>query len=145
LQRAGPELIHQKEQNMALSDSITERRQAFTAGLAIIEPQIKGVRNKLNDDISSQLKRALNERLTFLLDRQTKIKASQATQDAADAAGVVLEEDGFPEVPVMEIPEALALELQQEGVADDAAAAGFEAIPRASNVNISLGVPADKP
>ena len=127
------------------SDSITERRALCKTGLSSVNPQIKGVTNKANDDISSDLKATYAERLTVLQRRQTKINAALATQDAADAAMADLEADGFPELPNMEVPESLFQEIKEEGLADDAAAAGFEATPRATNLGITLGSPANKP
>ena len=127
------------------SDSISERRQLFDEGLDAVDPQIKGLKNKINDDISPDLKAALTARLNLLQDRHNKIVSAIATQDAADASVHALEHDGFPDLPDMEIAESLYLELQEEGVADDAAAAGFEATPKASTLNINLGTPADKP
>jgi len=127
------------------SDSVAERRAEFKAGLATVDPQIKGLQNKINDDISPDLKAALGERLAFLQDRQAKIRAASAALDAADAAQEVLEDDGFPDVPNMEVPESLFLELKEEGAADDAAAGGFEVTALAANLGISLGSAADKP
>ena len=127
------------------SDSVTARRELFESGLAIVDPQIKGVMNKLNDDISAQLKAALSERLAVLQRRQGLINSSIATQDAADAAVGVLEDDGFPALPNMEIPDSLIQEIREEGVADDAAAAGFEVIALAASLSINLGIAADKP
>ena len=127
------------------SDSVTERQASFEDGLAIVDPQIKGVQNKLNDNISAELKAALSDRLAVLQRRQSLIRSSIATQDAADAAVNALEDDGFPELPNMEISDSLIQELQAEGAADDAAAAGFEVIPPAANMSISLGSPIDKP
>jgi len=127
------------------SDSITERRALCKAGLSSVNPQIKGVTNKANDDISSDLKATYAERLTVLARRQTKINFALSTQDAADAAWVDLETDGFPEFPNMEVPESLYQEIKEEGVADDAAAAGFEATPQATTLNVSVGNPVPKP
>ena len=131
---------------MATSDSITERYQAYNEGLAAVDPQIKGVQNKLNDVISQELKDALAQRLAFLQERKNKLMAAQSTQDAAEAAVVALyADDEFPDMPDMEIPQVLIDELAREGAADDAAAAGFEVVARASSMNVSLGAPVDKP
>ena len=127
------------------SDSVTERQASFDAGLAIVDPQIKGVLNKLNDNISAQLKAALSERLAVLQKRQGLINSSLLTQDAADAAVDALEDDGFPALPNMEIPDSLIQEIREEGVADDAAAAGFEVIALATSLGINLGISAEKP
>jgi len=127
------------------SDSISERRALFDEGLDAVDPQIKGLKNKINDDISPDLKAALTERLNMLQDRHDKIVIAVAQQDEADLAVHTLEHDGFPDLPDMEIAESLFLELQEEGVADDAAAAGFEATPKASTLSINLGTAADKP
>lgn len=127
------------------SDSITERYTAFSEGVVAIDPQIKGVANKLNDDISAELKAALSARLAFLSERKNKLTAAKATQDAAQvAADALYADDSFPEVPDMEISQALIDELAREGAADDAAAAGFEVIARASDIAVKLGTPVDK-
>jgi len=121
------------------SDSITERRALCKTGLSSVNPQIKGVTNKANDDISSDLKATYAERLTVLARRQTKINFALSTQDAADAAWVDLEADGFPELPKMEVPESLFQEIKEEGVADDAAAAGFVVLPQAATFSMTAG------
>ena len=127
------------------SDSIAERRTLLTDGLASVEPQIKGLQNKLNDEISTELKAVLDARLTLLKDRRDKIVDSIGGQDAADNSIGVLEDDGFPGLPDMEIPEVLFQELQTEGVADDAAAAGFEAKSPATTITLNLGNPQNLP
>lgn len=127
------------------SDSVTERYQAFDEGLAALDPQMKGVANKLNDVISEELKSALAQRLAFLQDRKNKLISAKASQDAAEnTVNDLYADDDFPEVPDMEVPQALIDELARENAADDAAAAGFEVVAHASNITVKLGTPVDK-
>jgi hypothetical protein len=127
-------------------DSVSERFLAFSNGLDAVEPQIRGCRHRLNDEISPDLKAAYQIRLEFLLDRHAKLVAARNAQFAADGAMEILEnDDGFPAIPPMELSVVLMEELAEEGAADDAAAAGFVAIPPAAKVSISLGTPTDKP
>lgn len=127
------------------SDSIAARRQLLADGLAEVDPQIRGLRDKVNDEITPPLKEALQARLNLLQDRHNKIVMAQEQQDQADSAYLGLESDGFPALPDTELSQALLDELAQEGADDDAMAAGFGQIAQAASISVSLGTPADKP
>jgi hypothetical protein len=121
-------------------DSIMERRALAKAGIAEVEPQIKGVKNKVNDEISGDLKVLYETRLTSLRRRQTKINSAMSAQDNADAQWASLEADGFPELPNVEVPASLLEEIKEEGIADDAAAAGFVLEPQKA-VSFDINLP----
>jgi cobalamin-dependent methionine synthase I len=127
------------------SDLISERRAEWQAALDTIIPQIRGLEDQVNDALSEPLRAVLNERLAFLRQRQTLINDSIAAQDVADATQETLEAHGFPSLPDMEIPGNLIEELDREVNDSLAARSGFEALPQASDIDISLGVVTDKP
>jgi len=127
------------------SDLISERRAEWQAALDVLAPQIRGLEDKVKDDLSEELRIALKERLAFLKERDVLVNSAIAAQDAADAAEEVLEDHGFPALPDMEISSDLLEELDREVADNLAARSGFEVIALASNLVISLGTPVDKP
>jgi cobalamin-dependent methionine synthase I len=127
------------------SDLISERRAEWQAALDIIQPQIRGLEDKVNDALSEALRTVLKERLAFLKQREALIGGAIVAQDAADAAQGALEGHGFPSLPDMEIAGNLLEELDQEVADNLAARSGFDALPIAVDIGISLGDAADKP
>lgn len=129
------------------SDSISSRRIAWSEHLALLEPQIRGLEDKVEDAVSEELRAYLRDRLEYLYTRRRLVQESITAQDEADAAMSAAEAHGFPVLNPVELPAALKAELDREGADDAAARSGFvaEDQPQASVVTINLGAAQDIP
>ena len=115
----------------------------LNAALGVLEPQLRGLRDMEHDEISSDLKSALDstiearDRRKSLIDKVLEsINQAQRDYDAMVA-------DGYPDLPPVKIPESTFRELSGEVADTQAAASVFVAIPQATSISIGIGAPTE--
>ena len=124
-------------------DPNTALRAEYEAALAALEPQIRGLNDLIITPTSADLQTSLQAELDQLKERRTLLNAGIEALDGIAAAQAALAADGYPEVPMAVLAASLLEELGAEVKDIEAAQALFEA--GAEKIEITLGVPADKP
>lgn len=132
-----------KDPNMA-DDPNPELRAELEAALAVLEPQIRGLHDLANDRISNELLQFYNSSIAVHERRRDLILRELTKLDDALSGRVDLENDGYPSLPTVELPNSLFQELQEQ-VRDISAGAGvFELLELASQLKVTIGTPEDK-
>jgi hypothetical protein len=123
----------------ANSDLIAQLRAELVAAQAVLEPQLRGLRDyAVPISISPVLLAQINDEIAFRQNRYDLLGAVIAALDA-------LTDDGYPELPDCILPQPLWDELQGQAADLAAATSVFENTPQASQANINLGEPIPKP
>lgn len=127
-------------------DSVSARYQAYDTAQSDLDPQIRGLQDKVNDTLSDELRAILQERLNMLQTIANQVSVARSQQQSADTALAALEDGGgFPTIPDTPIPPHLLDELAREDADNAAASGGFGAAAQASNIAVKLGTPVSKP
>ena len=121
-----------------MASNVEALRAELDAALALLMPQIRGLHDLAAVSISSDLLAQINDQITV---RERRRDLIIATIDALDA----LEGDGYPELAPAVLPVGLFGELQGEETDLDAAVAIFEKAGPATQIDVVLGAPTDKP
>lgn len=118
-------------------------RAELVAAVTVLAPQIRGLHDLEAVSISTELRTTIS---TQVADRERRRDLIQAVLNCLDqtlAALRLLEQDGYPQLPVMRLQQSQFLELQDEAGDIRAAVAVFQA-DAAAKLTIDLGQPADK-
>ena len=115
----------------------------LNAALAVLEPQLRGLRDMEHDEISSDLKSAIDNTIEARERRENLIGAVLASINQAQRDYDAMVADGYPELPQVKIPESTFKELSGEVSDTQAAASVFVAIPQATSISIGIGAPVE--
>lgn len=119
-----------------------ERRAEYQAALAVLSPQIAGLRSVANDpDLSSDARAVIQQELDDRVRRSGLLVAALQHLDDCNYAQLLLLRDGYPELPRGVVSNEILKELVRKRDAIDAALEQFTT----ATVTVSLGSPADKP
>jgi hypothetical protein len=113
-----------------MADSTPAVLTDLAAARALLVPQIKGLKDLAATGVSPDLKDALDAEIQIQTRRLGLI-------DAAHAAIVALQDDGYPIVAPSSVPASLFSELEEEQAAIAAAVAMFVEQASAMTVNLS--------
>lgn len=127
------------------NDPNPQLRQELNAALAILVPQIRGLQDRVQIKTTDEELAALTEELNALLRREGLINTAVASLDAVVDARNALDDDGYPDVPVVEIDPLIFQQMQRELADMQAAAALFKGRHVASDVRITFGAPENPP
>jgi hypothetical protein len=116
----------------AVDQAVTE----VQAALAVARPQLKGLEFFLRLDQNDQTRGALEQRR---VDTDRRIGVLQAALQALEN----LNADGYPVVPVLEVPDTVLIDLTNDLSVEEAALALFTS-NRATELNPTAGVPEAK-
>jgi hypothetical protein len=120
-------------------------RAELNDALTVLAPQIRGLHDlaavSISADLAAQVKEQINDRER----RWGLIERVLAALDNVVSELVILEADGYPSLPNIQVAGSLFEELQVEVSDVEAAAAVFESQPIASRMTVDFGTPADKP
>jgi hypothetical protein len=111
----------------AVDNAVTEVK----AALAVAQPQLRGLEFFLRLDQNDVTKRILEQRR---VDTERRIAVLQGALAALEA----LLADGYPEVPVQEVPDTVLADLTEDMSVEEAALALF-ASDRATKLNVVAG------
>lgn len=112
------------------SAPLTALRAELLAALEVIEPQLRGLKNMVNDPFSPEASATLQEQITALERRKTLINSTLARLDE-------LEADGYPERPPVLVPASVLAEYERKEADVEAAVDMFEPVgPVATAVTV---------
>ena len=120
-----------------MSAEVDALRAAINADLAVIEPEIRGLRSMSNDTLPQDALQAIGTRLQSLQQSEGVDKAALAALDALD-------QDHFPTRPPSDVPQSVLDAINGDKSDVEAAAAGFELQPVATGGTISFPSPSPK-
>lgn len=119
-------------------------RVELEAAKAVLEPQIRGLRDLSNTSISGDLKMQIAVQIEVRERRRDKIQTVLNDLDKAVEDMDILERDGYPNIAEPRLPDFLFTELSGEESDLNAALKLFN--PEvAQNLSIVLGTPSPKP
>lgn len=116
----------------------------LTAARAVLAPQLRGSTDFQGASISAELRTVMQTAHTDRARRDSLLQAALAARDAYIAALDALENDGYPELPDVQIPGSLLSEIKEQQSDFTAAADMFEAA-HATSINVTLGQAEPKP
>jgi hypothetical protein len=125
-------------------DPNPELRAELEAALAVLEPELRGLRDLFVVSISAPLQSSVNEQILVRQRRVDLINATLAALDGVVTARTALEADGYPALPDAPLPADQFTELQGQD-ADFKAAIGVFEVAAATTVTVNLGDPVPKP
>jgi hypothetical protein len=127
-------------------DPNPELRAELEAALAVLEPELRGLRDLFVVSVSPALQSSINDQILVRQRRVDLINATLAALDSAVAARTALEADGYPALPDAPLPADQFTELQGQDADLQAAIGVFEeAPPPATTLTVNLGEPIPKP
>lgn len=118
-------------------------RAEITAARAVLAPQLRGLRDILNDTISAEAHAEVSGQIVVKERRDGLLSAMLAAMDGAVGAREALELDGYPVVPTAKVSDAVLAELRGE-VSDVQAAAAVFVVDSAVSISVGLGEPVSK-
>lgn len=118
-------------------------RAELLAAVAVLAPQIRGLHDLSTVSISAELRATISAQIADRERRRDLVQAVLNCLDQTLAALKLLEQDGYPQLPVTTLLQSQFLELQDEAGDLRAAVAVFQA-DAAAKLTIELGQPADK-
>lgn len=118
-------------------------RQEYMDAKAILAPQIRGLHDMNNDQLSPESHQEIAEEIAFRENRNALLDAALLELDQVVTAREALAADGYPELPPAKVSDAVLAELSGE-VSDVKAAASVFVLDSAVAMSVSLGVPVEK-
>jgi hypothetical protein len=120
-------------------------RTEIDAALAKVNPQIRGMFILSSmPELEQETYAAIDTELADHRRRRDLLTAMLMALDTVDTVWDALIADGYPEMPLAGVSQAIMEDIQDDLAAVAAAVAEFE-VARAEVLTISLGTPADKP
>lgn len=129
---------------MAENDPNPALTAELNAALAVLEPQIRGTDDIAHVSVSKGLRAADEQLRDDRMRRQGLINEVLKQLDETAAAITALKNDGYPNLPQMELTPELWEELKTQKADLDSAFALFKQQEQASNIAIELGAPVAK-
>jgi hypothetical protein len=126
------------------TDSRSALRAELLAAIATIDPQIRGLHDIEAVSISDALRLDVQQQSQERENRRTLVQAVLNQLDSLDGALALLEADGYPTLPQLDLPDALFAELQGQLKDIEIAAALFSA-EKAAKLTVNFGQPVAKP
>lgn len=118
------------------------RRAELLAAIAVLEPQIRGLKDLMGASISDDLKAAVQHQIVVREQRHGLLVGEIATLDQVNMAQDALLADGYPTLDTSILESRLFQELTGEESDLDAAIAVFAGQnPQATGLAVSLGQP----
>lgn len=114
-------------------------RAELLAALAVVEPQVRGLRDFSKVSLSPETIEAIRIQIEARSARANKIHSVLAALDAVVTARAALELDGYPALEHAEVFTTIYKEIQEQRRELELAAGIFEPEPVASNINVVLG------
>ena len=119
-------------------------RQEYLDAKAILAPQIRGLHDMQNDNLSPESHQEIAEEIAFRENRNALLDAALLELDQVVTAREALAGDGYPALPPAKVSDAVLSELNGE-VNDVKAAASVFILDTAVNMSVALGEPTPKP
>ena len=126
-------------------DPNPELRAELEAAKAVLEPELRGLRDLFVVSISAELQASVNEQILVRQQRLDLINAVLASLDGVVTARAALAQDGYPALPDAPLPDDQFTELQGQGADFKAAFGVFEPeVAAATTMTLTLGDPVPK-
>jgi hypothetical protein len=119
-----------------MATAVDQALAELRAALAVAQPQLRGLQFFLRLDQTEATKRILEQRR---VDTERRIGVLTAAETALGA----LLGDGYPDVPVQEVPDAVLTDLTEDMSVEEAALALF-ASDRATKITVTADAPEPK-
>lgn len=119
-------------------------RSELMAAFNIITPQVRGLNDLTKVSLSDPVKAVINDQIFIRTRRKDKIQNVLNALDNVIKTLVVLEDDGYPVLPHVEVDKVILTELEEQKQDVNIAINIFEPEEPASTVKINLGGITDK-